>query len=144
MNARERTVEALERWLRAWDEGDLDGVVALFAEDAVFESWSGARLVGRDAIREAWRDWFGAEPPPRFEREALVVDPSGTEAAFAWRYEGPPLGEAGGERVERRRGIDLIRLENGMITEKTTYTKTVLERDGGRIALRPAPRRGRS
>lgn len=144
MTAREGMAAALEAWLRAWDERDLDGVMALFAEDAVFESWSGARVEGRERIRSAWREWFAAEPPFRFEREALLIDEVAGEAAFAWRYAGPPLGEARGERAERRRGIDLIRFRDGLIIEKTTYSKTVLERDGGRIVLRPGPGRGRS
>jgi ketosteroid isomerase-like protein len=135
---------ALEQWLIAWDEHDLDGVMALFAEDAVFESWSGSRIAGRERIRAAWRDWFDARPPFRFEREALIIDEGAGEAVYAWRYEGPALDGARGARLEKRRGIDLIRFEGGLIKEKTTYTKTVLERDGGRVTLRPGPARGRS
>jgi steroid delta-isomerase-like uncharacterized protein len=135
---------ALEQWLIAWDEHDLDGVMALFAEDAIFESWSGSRIAGRERIRAAWHDWFAAEPPFRFEREALLIDERAGEAVYAWRYEGPALDEAQGARIERRRGIDLIRFEDGLIAEKTTYTKTVLERDGGRVTLRPVPPGGRS
>ena len=135
--------ETLERWLDAWDEHDLDAVAALFAADAVFESWSGARVVGRERIREAWRTWFTAEPPFRFERESLLVDEAAGEAVFAWRYEGPPLGDPAGTQLELRRGIDLIRFSDGLITEKITYTKTVLERDGDRIELRPWPGRQR-
>ena len=135
--------EALERWLDAWDRHDLDGVAALFADEAVFESWAGVRIVGRERIREAWRAWFAAEPPFRFERESLLVDEAAGEALYAWRYEGPPLGGPAGTRLERRRGIDLIRFRDGFITEKITYTKTVLERDGDRIELRPGTGRTR-
>ncbi|MDD3642466.1 MAG: nuclear transport factor 2 family protein, partial [Candidatus Krumholzibacteria bacterium] len=60
MTGRGTMAETLERWLRAWDERDLDGVMALFAGDAVFESWSGARVAGRDRIRAAWEGWFAA------------------------------------------------------------------------------------
>jgi ketosteroid isomerase-like protein len=134
----------LERWLACWDRRDLEGVMALFAPEAVFESWSGVRIAGRERIREAWRGWFASEPGFRFEREDLLIDEEAGEAVFAWLYVGPPLGEAEGERIERRRGIDLIRFRDGLITEKTTYTKTVLERDGGRIFLRPTPRFERS
>jgi ketosteroid isomerase-like protein len=51
------TVETLRRVLDAFNRHDLDGIMAFFAEDAVFESprgpdaW-GTRFVGKAAVRE--------------------------------------------------------------------------------------------
>ena len=47
--------EVVERFGSAWEAWDLDAVMALMADDAVFESTGpapdGVRLEGRDAIR---------------------------------------------------------------------------------------------
>ena len=52
-------MEMLRDIARAFDEHDLDGIMAHFSDDAVFEGprgsepW-GTRVVGRDAVREAF------------------------------------------------------------------------------------------
>ena len=33
---------------------DLDKVLALFSDEAVFETWTGIRIEGRENIRKAW------------------------------------------------------------------------------------------
>lgn len=41
-----------EEWARHWNEGELDGVVAAYAEDAVYLPPHHEAVHGRDAIRE--------------------------------------------------------------------------------------------
>lgn len=142
---------ALERWLRAWDEHDLETVIDLFHADAVFETWTGLRIRGKERIHTAWKDWFAAGGF-HFEREDLLIDEAAQAAVFVWRYEGPPLegggrdacgGGAGGVVTggegdsERRRGVDLIRFRDGAIVEKIAYSKTFIEHCGVRLLLRP-------
>ena len=38
--------ETLKRWNAAWDSHDLDGVMALFHEDILFENWTGGKANG--------------------------------------------------------------------------------------------------
>lgn len=123
-----------EEWLGAWNSQDLDAVIALFAEDAVFESWNGMRVEGREGIGKAWRAWFDGDPF-EFSVEELFFDEVSQRAAFAWVYEGPGTGGAREPGRETRRGVDLIRFEDGKIVRKTTYSKTTIEIDGRRRVL---------
>ena len=135
---REEIASALEGWLSAWDRYDLDRVVALFSDDAVFETWSGMRIKGRENIRKAWEEWFEAGGF-RFVSEDVVIDEDRQIVVFPWVYEG--LAKCFGGKKEKRRGIDLIRFEGGLITVKITYTKTSLEVEGRRITLTSGERR---
>ena len=129
---RDEMAQVLETWLEAWDRHDLDEVTALFAEDAVFETWTGLRIVGRENIHKAWKDWFESGGF-RFVSENMVIDEKAGMAVFPWVYEGPS--KCFGGKQERRRGIDLIRFKGGLIAEKITYTKTSFEVEGSRISL---------
>jgi uncharacterized protein (TIGR02246 family) len=51
---RKAVVEALERQTQAWNRGDLDGFVAVYAEDATFVSPSGLTR-GRQAVLDRYR-----------------------------------------------------------------------------------------
>lgn len=100
----------------AWDAHDLDAVLALVAEDAVFESArpgvNGPRVVGVDALRAAWAPSFAATSGA-FEIEDTFV--SGDRVVQMWRY-------VGGDRMVR--GVDLLRVRDGRVAEKFGYIKT--------------------
>jgi uncharacterized protein (TIGR02246 family) len=135
--SKNETETLLEEWLKAWDKHDLDGVVRPFAEDAVFETWTGFRIKGREGIRKAWRRWFDNHESFRFERETVFVSGSGDRAAFAWKYRGPSLEKDFTGETEVRRGVDILYFENGEIVEKSTFSKTVFEIGGRRVILKP-------
>ena len=135
---RDEIARTMDGWLEAWDRHDLDEVVALFSEEAVFETWTGLRIVGRENIRKAWKEWFEAGGF-RFVSEDIVIDEDSQTVVFPWVYKGPAKCFEG--KNEKRRGIDLIRFEGGLITEKITYTKTSLEVEGKRITLTSGERR---
>ncbi len=135
---RDELARTMEGWLEAWDRHDLDEVIGLFSEEAVFETWTGLRIVGKENIRKAWKDWFEAGGF-RFVSEDIVIDEESQTVVFPWIYEGPAKCFEG--RTEKRRGIDLIRFEGGLITEKITYSKTSLEVEGRRITLTSGERR---
>lgn len=48
----EHTNEVLAKWRRAWAEDDLDAVLELYTEDALFIFTNDAPVQGREAIRE--------------------------------------------------------------------------------------------
>jgi hypothetical protein len=58
MLSREKIEAALRQWHKAWADHDLDGVMALFHEDVLFENWTGGKAEGRDNLRRAWSEWF--------------------------------------------------------------------------------------
>ena len=76
-----RAREAFDAYLECHMACDLDGVVALFASDAVVEDPVGSpRRVGREAIREFFRESHGSTGRLRVERVGPVVV-CGREAA---------------------------------------------------------------
>ena len=56
--SKQQIKEALIHWNASWDNHDLDGVMALFHEDILFENWTGGKARGKDALRKAWAPWF--------------------------------------------------------------------------------------
>jgi hypothetical protein len=74
--------EIVHEWLRAFNSGDADAMVALYADDAIHISprlraaqpASGGRLVGKAALRQWWLDAFAS--PPRIEYELLTMTSS--------------------------------------------------------------------
>ncbi len=84
----------------AFDEHDLDGIMAHFADDAVFEGprgphpW-GQRFVGRDDVRNAFAGRFLGIPDIRYRDEGHFVD--GDRGASEWTISGTMTS---GERIE--------------------------------------------
>ncbi len=138
MLSRDQLLHIVEEWLCAWEEHDLDRVVALFDENGRFENWTGVGVAGRENIRKAWKGWFDNHGGFRFVGEEIFVDEESQEVVFRWRYEGPSFGKGGGGSFEKRRGVDLLRFDRGRIIEKSSYCKTVIEVDGRKVPLTPS------
>lgn len=106
----------------AFDQHDLDGIMAHFADDAVFESprgpdaW-GQRVVGREAIREAFAGRFSGIPDVRYRDDAHFVD--GDRGASEWTLSGTTTA---GQRIEVR-GCDLWTFRDGKVVKKDSYWK---------------------
>jgi len=116
------------RFTDAFNRDDLDGVMALMADDAVFDEFNGTRSRGKAAIRAAFVPQFrGDYWVIRFDPEDLFVAPAAGAGAG-----GPPAGKALirwrcrlESPVVRKewRGLDILHVENGLVTEKHTYAK---------------------
>lgn len=70
-------------WVAAWNRGDVEAVLAHFAEDAAFISQTAAAVTGnaevrgKPALRAYWTKALGLlNAPLRFELESLLWDPS--------------------------------------------------------------------
>ncbi len=67
--------EIVDEWLRAFNGGDVDAMVALYADDAIHttpklraaRTGSDGRLVGKPALRQWWLEAFGLSPPIKYE-----------------------------------------------------------------------------
>ena len=128
--------EILMDWFRAWDDHDLNGVMALFHDDILFENWTGGRAQGREALHKAWFPWFEDHGDFKFTEEDTFIDEAAQKVLYRWTLEWPSRerGYEGG--CERRRGVDVIHFRNGKIIKKLTYSKTVIEIDDKRVSLR--------
>ena len=106
----------------AFDDHDLDGIMAYVADDAVFEGPRGAepwgtRFVGSEEIREAFAARFAGIPDIRYQHDEHFVD--GDRGASEWTLSGTTTD---GVRVELR-GCDLWTLRDGRVVKKDSYWK---------------------
>jgi ketosteroid isomerase-like protein len=107
------------RFTEAFNQNDLDGVMAMMAEDAVYEEFTGAVTRGQAAIRAAFVPQFrGDYGKMRFESEDLFADAATGKALIRWVC-----------RLETRRGpagwrgLDILHFEHGLVKHKLTYAK---------------------
>ena len=118
----DEAMEMLRSIAAAFDAHDLDGIMAHFADDAVFESprgpdrW-GRRFVGKEAVRQAFAGRFSGIPDVRYRDDDHFVD--GDRGASEWTLSGTTTD---GERLEIR-GCDLWTIRDGRIVKKDSYWK---------------------
>jgi steroid delta-isomerase-like uncharacterized protein len=124
--------EFIDRYNAAWNEHDVETIVAMHTDDSVFENHTtGDVNVGKDAIGNAIRGIFTVFPDLEFEtrrqyvRDGLVVQ--------EWTARGTHLGkmmradlevEPTGKRVEYR-GMDVIPINDGKVARKDVYSDGV-------------------
>ena len=122
----------IDRYNAAWNDHDVDAILAMHADDSVFENHTTGDLnVGKQAIGNAIRGIFTVFPDLTFEtrrqyiRDGLVVQ--------EWTARGTHLGkmsraglevEPTGRTVEYR-GMDVIPLEDGKVSRKDVYSDGV-------------------
>ncbi|HBW18423.1 MAG: nuclear transport factor 2 family protein [Streptosporangiaceae bacterium] len=103
------------RFNAAWNDHDLPAALALTSDDCVFESTSpgpdGQRFVGHAAIAAAWKPIFD-DRLSRFTVEDSFT--AGSRIVQRWRYDWD------GGHV---RGVDVITVADGKVTEKLAYVK---------------------
>ena len=107
------------RFTECFNQNDLEGVMALMAEDAVYEEFTGVINRGKAAIRAAFVPQFrGDFGKMRFEAEDLFVDTATGKALIRWVCTlETKRGPAGW------RGLDILHVEHGLVTQKLTYAK---------------------
>lgn len=135
MLSREEMMQRLARWNRAWNAHDLDGVMELFHDEVLFENFTGARVRGKERLREAWSSWFADHGGFQFTEEDTFVDEVEQKALYRWVLDWPCTEKGLEGRHEQRRGVDVIHFRDGKIIEKLTYCKTGIVVDGDRVRL---------
>ena len=111
----EQVAAVVDRFNAAWNAHDLAAAIALTSEDCVFEATfpgpDGERSTGHAAVRAAWKPIFDDERSHFTVEESFVA---GDRLVQRWRF------DWGDGHV---RGIDLITVRNGLVTEKLAYVK---------------------
>ena len=135
MLSRSNLKNLLKKWNQAWDRHDLDGVMQLFHEDALFDNWTGARARGRDNLQKAWTAWFENHGGFRFTGEDTFIDETEQKVLYRWQLDWPSMERGFEGKHESRRGVDVLHFKDGKIIEKLTYCKTSIEIAGQRVSL---------
>lgn len=106
-------------WMKSWNEHDLNKVISLFADEAIFESWTGSKIQGKQKIKLAWSNWFIHHDDFHFEIEDLAIDEKTQDVVLTWKLNW--LGQ--NKAPEIRHGIDFLHFENALITLKRSYSQ---------------------
>lgn len=115
------TKEVVDKFNEAFGRGDVEAVMQLMTDDCVFEDTEpapdGTRLVGQAEVRAYWQEMFknGAQD---FMAEELFV--AGDRAVVRWLYRWADdiPGQPG-----HVRGVDIITVRDGKVSEKLSYVK---------------------
>jgi uncharacterized protein (TIGR03086 family) len=116
-----RNHAGLARFSAAFGRGDVDAIMALMTEDCEFEATGpapdGTRHEGAEAVRRVWEELFGQTPGAAFTEEESFV--CGDRGVLRWRFDWTDEGGAPGHV----RGVDVLRLRDGLVAEKLSYVK---------------------
>jgi steroid delta-isomerase-like uncharacterized protein len=123
--------EAIGRYNDAWNRHDLDAIMAMHAQDMVFENHTAGELAQGDEVREhiasifeTWPD-IGFTTRRLYVRDGLVVQEWTATATHANEMRrGDLVAEPTGLRIEWD-GLDVIPFENGLIKRKDVYSDSV-------------------
>ena len=118
----DEAIRMLKSISQAFDRHDLEGIMANFADDAVFEAPRGAekwgsRFNGTDEIRAAFAARFAGIPDIRYREDEHFV--AGDRGASEWTLSGTMTD---GMSIEVR-GCDLWTLRDGKVVKKDSYWK---------------------
>ena len=105
----------------AFNRHDVAGMMAYMTDDCVFENTSpapdGSVYAGKDVQAQFWQQFFRESPQAHIEIEDIFG--MGLHCVMRWRYEWVDLAGAKGHV----RGVDLFKIEGGLISEKLSYVK---------------------
>ncbi len=96
-------------------------MMAAMSDDCVFDSSypepDGTRYEGQEAIRAVWENFFRASPHSVFETEEMSA--AGDRCIVRWVHRWTDV-----DGLQRHcRGIDVLRVKNGKVSEKLVYFK---------------------
>jgi ketosteroid isomerase-like protein len=116
-----RTLAAVEAFSRAFAARDAEAVMACMTEDCLFENTTpapdGERLTGAAAVGDFWRRFFASTPSATFVTEDAFA--AGDRAVVRWTFEW----DEGPENRGHVRGVDVLRVRDGLVAEKLAYVK---------------------
>lgn len=135
MLSRTDIYKALAKWNQAWNHHDLAAVMQLFHDDVLFENWTGATAQGKEKLLKSWTPWFENHNGFRFTEEDTFIDETQQKVLYRWQLEWRSVESGLEDKIEKRRGVDVLHFKDGKIIKKLTYSKTTIEIEGKRVPL---------
>lgn len=106
-------------FLGVFNSADVDGIMAFFTEDAVYEEFHGKVNEGRAAIRKSFEGLFsGRFGTIRLDEDDTFIDAGEDKVMSSWKLHL----DMDDEPVVLS-GLDLLYFEGRKITRKLTYVK---------------------
>lgn len=121
------TVDLLDAIQDAFNRHDVDGILSYFADDCEWLMARGPdprearRLRGKPAIAAALKARYAVIPDMRWVDMQHFISRDGNRACSEWTVKGTPKQGAPIDWL----GCDLWTFENGQVTKKDTYWKTI-------------------
>jgi steroid delta-isomerase-like uncharacterized protein len=122
----------IERYCDAWNRHDLDAILALHTDDAVFENHtSGGLALGKTQIRDLIADVFATFPDLRFAtRRAYFRDDVAVVEWTATAKHTLPITRGGrtfapSDKTLSWNGVDVMPLRDGLVARKDVYADSV-------------------
>ena len=116
---RAELADLTERFVDAFNQMDIDGIVSFFSEDAVYEDSRGGSHTGPDAIREAFTPLVGgAMGKISFDAEDLFMEEDTGKVMASWKLHM----EVDGKPVVVR-GLDCLHFKGDRLVKKLAYMK---------------------
>ena len=123
--ARMSKVEAAMRIVMAFNDAfnrhDVPEMMKLMSEDCVFENTDpapdGRRYSGKEAVTQFWQNFFEESPQAHIDIEEIFS--LGNRCIMRWKYNWEDAESTKGHV----RGVDIFKVEDGLISEKFSYVK---------------------
>jgi steroid delta-isomerase-like uncharacterized protein len=123
--------DVIDRYNTAWNEHDLDAIMAMHAPDMVFENHTAGERAEGEQAREHIGRIFSSWPDIAFQtrrlyvRDDLVVQEWTATATHTRELRrGELTAPPSGKRVQWE-GLDVIPFENGLVKRKDVYSDSV-------------------
>ncbi len=118
-------IESAARLVIAFNEAfnrhDVSAMMQLMSKDCIFENTApapdGAVYTGKEAVTQYWQRFFTRSPHAHITIEEIFG--LGFRCIMRWKYDW--VDESG--NPGHVRGVDIFRVQNGLIFEKLSYVK---------------------
>jgi predicted SnoaL-like aldol condensation-catalyzing enzyme len=112
----ESAIRLVLQFNEAFNRHDVAGMMKLMSEDCIFENTApapdGTVYSGKEVVTQFWQDFFRESPQAHIDIEEIFG--MGNRCIMRWKYS---WGEG------HVRGVDIFKVEEGLITEKLSYVK---------------------
>jgi predicted SnoaL-like aldol condensation-catalyzing enzyme len=121
MSKIESAIRIVLAFNEAFNRHDAAGMMQLMSDDCIFENThpapDGTVHSGKEAVSQFWQDFFRESPQAHIEIEEIFG--FGNRCIMRWRYNWLDAAENEGHV----RGVDVFKVEDGLICEKLSYVK---------------------